>query len=48
MLEATNALSNVCYDHENQMKHHKKGHGQKNNKYEEKNENVPAFAFMMV
>ena len=29
------------------MKHHKKGQGQKNDKYEYKNDNVPALAFMM-
>ena len=47
MLEATNILSNNWYNNASQMKHYKKGLSQKNDKYEDKNENVPALAFMM-
>ena len=47
MLGATNVLSNHWYVNASQMKHHKKGQGQKNNKYEDKKKNVPALDFMM-
>ena len=47
MLGATNVQSNHQCDYASQMKHHKKGKGQNNDKYEEKNENVPALDFMM-
>ena len=47
MLESTNVLSNHRYDNASQMKHHKKGQGQKNDKDEDKNENVPSLDFMM-
>ena len=41
MLEVTNIKSNHQYNNVNQTKHHSKGQGQKNDKYEQKNENVP-------
>ena len=47
MLDAKKVLINHRYNNANQMKHHKKGQGQKNDKYEYKNDNVPALAFMM-
>ena len=40
-------LSNNWYDNANQTKHHNKVQVQKNDKDEDKNENVPALAFMM-
>ena len=47
MLESKKVLINNRYNIANQMKHHKKGQGQKNDKDEEINENVPVLAFMM-
>ena len=47
MLEATHIIRNHWYDNVSQMKHHKKRQGQNNDKDEDKNENVPALAFIM-
>ena len=47
MLESKKVLINNRYNIANQMKHHKKGQGQKNDKDEEINENVPVLAFIM-
>ena len=47
MLEATEVISNHRYDNVNQTKHHNKGQGQNNDKGEDKNDMVPALAFMM-
>ena len=47
MLEANFFLINHRYNNANQTKHHKKVQGQKNDKDEDKNENVPALDFMM-
>ena len=46
-LEAANFLSNNWYDNANQRKHHNKVQVQNNDKDEDKNENMPALAFMM-
>ena len=47
MLEITNFLSNHRYDNVSKMKYHKKVQGQKNDKDEDKNENLPQLSFMM-
>ena len=46
MSEATNVIINYWYNNGSQTKHYKKGRGQKNDKYEEKNDNVTALALM--
>ena len=47
ILEVTEVLSNHQFDNASKMKHHKIRRGQKNDKDEDKNDNMPALAFMM-